>query len=297
MKKTVIWVTVVLVLIVIIGVSDCFYTVREDQHALVTRFSKVVQTESESGVHFKLPFVDEVVYYPKAAQLYDINPSAVYLKDKTAMIVDSFLTWRITDPLLFHTKVAGSISEAQVRLDSIAYNNTRAKLGNYNQEDIVNTDDPAERNAIYENIASFIKQEATQYGIEVLDVKIKRFDLPESNENEVYNRMISERNQIAEQYRAQGETAAALITNAADRSYNTSISDANLKAEQLAAEAEAEYMRILAEAYGTEDKIEFYTFVRAISALKASLAQGEKTVILGRDSIIAKMLTGADTNG
>ncbi|MBP5754648.1 MAG: protease modulator HflC [Clostridia bacterium] len=297
MKKALKWVIAAVILIAIIAVSDMFYTVREDQHALVTRFSKVVHAESEAGVHIKIPFVDDVVYYSKAAQLYDINPSAVYLKDKTAMIVDSFLTWRITDPLLFHTKLSGSISEAQVRLDSIAYNNTRAKLGNYNQDDIVNTDDPAERNAIYENIASFIKQEATQYGIEVLDVKIKRFDLPESNENEVYNRMISERNQIAEQYRAQGETAAALIINAADRSYNTGISDAGLKAEQLAAEAEAEYMRILSEAYSTPEKTEFYSFLRAINALKTSLSSGEKTVILGKDSIIAKMLTGADING
>ncbi|MBQ6042902.1 MAG: protease modulator HflC [Clostridia bacterium] len=297
MKKALKWVIAAVILLAVIAVSDMFYTVREDQHALVTRFSKVVHAESEAGVHMKIPFVDDVVYYSKAAQLYDINPSAVYLKDKTAMIVDSFLTWRITDPLLFHTKLSGSISEAQVRLDSIAYNNTRAKLGNYNQDDIVNTDDPAERNAIYENIASFIKQEATQYGIEVLDVKIKRFDLPESNENEVYNRMISERNQIAEQYRAQGETAAALIINAADRSYNTGISDAGLKAEQLAAEAEAEYMRILSEAYSTPEKTEFYSFLRAINALKASLASGEKTVILGKDSIIAKMLTGADING
>ena len=297
MKKALKWVIAAVILIAIMAVSDMFYTVREDQHALVTRFSKVVHAESEAGVHIKIPFVDDVVYYSKAAQLYDINPSAVYLKDKTAMIVDSFLTWRITDPLLFHTKLSGSISEAQVRLDSIAYNNTRAKLGNYNQDDIVNTDDPAERNAIYENIASFIKQEATQYGIEVLDVKIKRFDLPESNENEVYNRMISERNQIAEQYRAQGETAAALIINAADRSYNTGISDAGLKAEQLAAEAEAEYMRILSEAYSTPEKTEFYSFLRAINALKTSLSSGEKTVILGKDSIIAKMLTGADING
>ena len=297
MKKWLKWVIAAAVLLCVIAVSDMFYTVREDQHALVTRFSKVVQTESEAGVYFKLPFVDNVVYYPKSAQLYDINPSAVYLKDKTAMIVDSFLTWRIADPLLFHTKVAGSISEAQIRLDSIAYNNTRAKLGNYNQEDIVNTDDPAERNAIYENIASFIKQEATQYGIEVMDVKIKRFDLPESNENEVYNRMISERNQIAEQYRAQGETAAALITNAADRNYNTSISDARLKAEQLAAEAEAEYMRILSEAYSTDDKVEFYNFLRALNALKTSLTGSEKTIILGKDSTIAKLLTGLDIDG
>jgi membrane protease subunit HflC len=248
-----------------------------------------VEVESEAGIYVKVPFVDKIVTYPKSAQLYDINPSSVYLKDKTAMIVDSYLTWKITDPLLFHTKVSGSIYEAQTRLDSIAYNNIKSKLGNLNQDDIVNTDDPSERNVIYEEIYSLVKEAAVPYGIEVLDVKIKRFDLPESNENEVYNRMISERNQIAEQYRAQGETAAALITNAADKDYNTRISDAELKAEQTQAEGEAEYMRILSEAYNTQDKEDFYSFIRALDALKTSLT-GEKTIILGPDSEIAKIL-------
>lgn len=290
-KKTIIGIAVVLGVLILVAALDMFYVVREDQHAIVLRFSKAVQTESEAGVYMKLPFVDSVTYYPKSAQLYDINPSTVYLSDKTTMIVDSYLTWRITDPLLFHTKVAGSISEAQTRLDSFAYNNTRAKLGNYKQDDIVNTDDPIERNWIYEEIASLVKKDAEPYGIEVIDVKIKRFDLPDFNENEVYNRMISERNQIAEQYRAQGETAAALIRNEADKSYNTRISNAELQAEQLIAQGEAEYMRILSEAYSTPEKMEFYTFIRALEALEKSLTGDSKTIILGKDSAIAKILT------
>ncbi len=291
MKKFILITVSIIAIVVLIGLFDAFYIVREDEHALIVRFSKVVETESEAGIHFKTPFTDKVVKYPKSAQLYDINPSSVYLKDKTAMTVDSYITWKITDPLLFHTKIGGSIYEAQTRLDSIAYNNIKSKLGNLNQEDIVNTVDPSERNVIYDDILELVRESAKSYGIEVLDVKIKRFDLPESNENEVYNRMISERNQIAQQYRAQGETAAALITNAADKDYNTRISDAELQAEQIRAEGEAEYMRILAGAYDTQEKEEFYSFIRALQALKTSMA-GQKTIILGADSEIAKILAG-----
>ena len=289
MKKAILTAVAVVVVLIIIGLFDMFYVVCEDEHALVVRFSKVVEVESNAGIHLKVPFVDKVVIYPKSAQLYDINPSSVYLKDKTAMIVDSYLTWKITDPLLFHTKVSGSIFDAQNRLDSITYNIIKKRLGNLNQDDIINTDDPAERNAIYEDILISVREAALSYGIEVLDVKIKRFDLPESNENEVYNRMISERNQIAQLYKAQGETAAALIINVTDKDYNTSISNAQLRAEQLRAESEAEYMRILAEAYDTQDKEDFYSFIRALQALKTSLT-GEKTIILGADSEIAKIL-------
>ncbi|MFA6730226.1 MAG: protease modulator HflC [Eubacteriales bacterium] len=290
MKKFLIYSAVVVAVILVIALFDMFYVVREDQHALVVRFSKVVKIESEAGVYLKMPFVDKVATYLKSAQLYDINPSLVYLKDKTAMIADSYVTWRIIDPLLFHTKVSGSTYEAQIRLDTITYNNIKAKLGNLNQNDVINTDDPSERNVIYEEIFALVKEAAKPYGIEVLDVKIKRFDLPESNENEVFNRMISERNQIAQEYRAKGEAAAAVIRNAADRNYNTQISNAKLTAEEIKAEGEAEYMRILTAAYDTSEKEEFYAFIKALDALKISLT-GEKTVILGPDSILAQILS------
>lgn len=289
MKKFIITMVSILALIVLIVILNMFYVVDEDEHALVVRFSKVIEVKSEAGIYVKTPFVDKVITYPRSAQLYDINPSPVYLKDKTAMIADSFVVWKITDPLLFHTKVSGSMYEAQNRLDTIAYNNIKTKFGNLSQHDVVNTDDPAERNKIYNEILSLVKEAALPYGIEVLDLKIKRFDLPESNENEVYNRMISERNQMAQLYKSQGETAAALITNAADKDYNTRISDANLTAEQILAEGEAEYMRILASAYDSAEKAEFYAFIRALEALKASMT-GDKVIILGADSEIAKIL-------
>lgn len=292
-KKIIITVLVILAVVAILIFNGMFYVVEEDEHACIVRFSKIIDTTSEAGIYFKLPFVDEVKIYPKNAQLYDINPSTVILKDKAAMIVDSYVTWRISDPQLFY-RTTTTITEAELKLDNIAYNNIMAKFGTLDQNDVVNTDPPSERNDIYSTILDLVKEGAAIYGIDVLDVKIKRFDLPDYNEKEVYNRMISERNQIAEKYRAEGELAAARITNDVDKNCNTKISNANVEAEKLKAEGEAEYMRILAEAYSTQERLEFYKFSRSLEALKASLAGGQKTVILGKDSELAKILMGTN---
>ena len=160
------------------------------------------------------------------------------------------------------------------------------------QEDMVNEDPPEERNAMYREIAEKVGEGAAAYGIEVIDVKIKRIDLPSENEQAVYTRMISERKQIAEKYKADGELAAAEIINAADKEYNTIIADAQLAAEQKIAEGEREYMNLLAQAYDTQEKQEFYTFIRALEALEASLTGSEKTLIIGRDSPLAEILLG-----
>ncbi len=289
--KVILTLVAVLVFLAILSVSQMYYVVGEDEHACVVRFSKIIDTKSEAGIYIKVPFIDDVKVYPKNAQLYDINPSPVILKDKTAMSVDSYVTWRIEDPQLFY-RTATTISEAQVKLDNIAYNNIMAKFGTLNQDDVVNTDPPSERNDIYSSILELVKEGAKIYGIEVLDVKIKRFDLPDYNEKDVYNRMISERNQIAEKYRAEGELEAAKITNDVDKNCNTKISNANVEAEKLKAEGEAEYMRILSEAYSTPERLEFYKFTRSLDALAKSLESGKKTIILGKDSELAKILLG-----
>ena len=153
--------------------------------------------------------------------------------------------------------------------------------------------DGAERNEIYEGIAAIVNESAGQYGIHVEDVKIKQFDLPDSNLNAVYTRMISERNQMAEKYTAEGNKEAALIRNEVDKTVNILISDAKAEAAKLEAEGEAEYMRLLAEAYDTQDKKDFYEFVVALDALKASLTGEQKTIILDADSDLAKILMGA----
>ena len=163
-------------------------------------------------------------------------------------------------------------------------------MGTLEQSAIINQEDVNTRNTIYESIEQNVANVSSSYGIEIVDVKVKRLDLPADNEQAVYNRMISERNQIAKKFIADGEYEASIIRNNVDKQVNIIVSDAKAQSANLVAEGEAEYMRLLAEAYNSEDKKEFYEFIRALDALKAALDGPGKTVILGKDSLIAKLL-------
>ena len=289
MKKTSIAILVVLLAAVLLA-GSCF-TVAENEYACTVRFSKIISTTSESGLHFKVPFLDTVKYFSKATQLYDIPPSEVLTSDKQNMTVDCYILWSISDPKLFY-QTLGSTSVAEQRLDALTYNELKTVMGTLAQSDIINMEDGAKRNDIYGNIASDVNALAKTYGIHVEDVKIKQFDLPESNLNAVYGRMISERNQMAEKYTADGNYEASIIRNDVDKQVNIMVSDAKAKAAQLEAEGEGEYMRLLAQAYDTQDKKEFYEFKLALDALKKSLTGKEKTVILDGNSELAKILMG-----
>ena len=209
------------------------------------------------------------------------------------MTVDCYILWSISDPKLFY-QTLGNTSKAEERLDAITYSALKTDMGTLAQSDIINMNDGAERNAIYEKIATEVDAAAATYGIRVEDVKIKQFDLPESNLNAVYNRMISERNQMAEKYTADGNYEASIIRNDVDKQVNIMVSDAEAEAAKLVAEGEAEYMRLLAEAYDSNDKKDFYEFTLALDALKASLDGDEKTVILDANSELAQILMGVE---
>ena len=289
MKKTII-ILVILALVLIVGTSS-FYTVEENQYACTVRFAKIIGTNEEAGIHFKVPFLDSVKYFSMAPQLYDIPPSEVLTSDKQNMTVDCYILWSISDPKLFYQSL-GSTGVAEDRLDNLTYNDLKTVMGTLAQADIINMNDGAERNEIYEGIATSVDTEAIKYGIHVEDVKIKQFDLPESNLNAVYSRMISERKQMAEKYTADGNYEASIIRNDVDKKVNIMVSNAKASAAKLEAEGEAEYMRQLAEAYNTEDKQEFYKFTLALDSLKKSLNGENKTVILDEDSELAKILMG-----
>ena len=290
MKKNIL-IPFILVLVLFLALNSTF-TVREDEYACTVRFSKIIDTTANAGLHFKIPFIDSVKYFTKATQLYDIPPSEVLTSDKQNMTVDCYILWSISDPKLFY-QTLGSTSVAEQRLDALTYNALKTVMGTLAQADIINMNDGGERNQIYEGIATDVDTLAKTYGIHVEDVKIKRFDLPESNLNAVYNRMISERNQMAEKYTADGNYEASIIRNNVDKQVNILVSDAQAEAKKLEAEGEAEYMRLLAEAYDSKDKKDFYEFSLALDALKTSLTGDEKTVILDGNSQLAQILMGA----
>ena len=289
MKKGILIGAIVLLLVILI--SGSIYTLEENQYACVFRFSRIEDTQNTAGLHFKLPFVDTVKYFPKATQFYDIPPSEVLTSDKQNMTVDCYVLWSIADPQLFYQRL-GTTNEAEERLDAITCGILKTTMGTMAQADIINMEDGGERNKIYEGIATNVDAQAEAYGIRVEDVKIKQFDLPESNLNAVYQRMISERNQMAEKYTADGNYEASVIRNEVDKTVNITVSNAQAEAAKLVAEGESIYMKTLAEAYDSAEKREFYEFTLALDALKNSLTGEEKTVILDADSDLAKILMG-----
>lgn len=281
----------VIIIIAVFLLSNSFFTVAENEYACVVRFSKIEKVVDQAGLNFKIPFIESIKYYPKTIIHYDISPSEVLTSDKKSMIVDCYILWKISDPLTFY-KTIGTINEAEVRIDATTFHVLKTTMGNIEQSAVINQESGAERNDLYEMINTEVSASADAYGIEVVDVKIKRLDLPSDNEAAVYTRMISERNQMAASYTADGEKEAAMIKNEVDKEVNITVSNAEAKAAQIEAEGEKEYMRILGEAYNTDEKKEFYHFIRALEALKASLNGEEKTVILGSDSELAKILKG-----
>ena len=289
-KKYVRTIVVVIILIVVLSVVfSSFYTVRENEWACVVRFSQVISTTESAGLHFKVPFIDDVKFYPKMKLLYDLNPSDVLTSDSKAMSVDSFIIWQIIDPLKFY-KALQTVYNAEDRLNNLAYSVLKVVVGRTEQMAIVSPVDEQSRDKINQEVFRELKGMTGDYGIEIIDIKVKRFELPTDNEQGVFRRMISDRNKISEGYRADGRKESDIIRNRVDKDVNIIKSNAEAEAEKIIAEGEAEYMQILADAYNTPERRDFYIFMRGLDALKASLSGGDKTVILDKESDLAKLL-------
>lgn len=278
-----------IIVIAFILIGQCFYTVNPDQYANTLRFSKTVNTVSDAGIYVKIPFIDNVIYFPKQVLLYDMKPSDVLTADSKTMLVDNYVTWRITDPLTFY-KTLGNITEAETRINMLTYSAIKTEMGKLERDKIINSDESS-RDNFNNNIINATANATNSYGIQIIDIKIKKLDLPADNEEAVYTRMISERNKIAAEYRANGEKQASLIKNDVDKTTGITISDAKAQAEKIKAEGETEYMNILAAAYDTPAKQDFYEFTRSLDALAASLTEGQTTIILDKDSALAKAIS------
>ena len=275
---------IVLLVLLVTGASSIVIT-RENEYSLVRQFGKIDHVVSEAGISFKIPFIQSVDTLPKEILLYDLPSSDVITSDKKTMICDSYILWYIADPQKFAQTLNSSITNAEGRLDAIVYNSTKNVISSTTQDDVISGRDGELSAAIMANIGSSLDQ----YGIKLLSFETKKLDLPGDNKAAVYERMISERDNIAATYTAEGSSEAQIIRNTTDKEVTVLLSEAEKDAEILIAEGEAEYMRILSEAYRDESKQEFYSFVRSLDALKASLTGKNKTVILSPDSPIAQI--------
>lgn len=286
MKKIIIGIAAAVVLLILLG-SGVVIT-GENEYSIVRQFGRISRVVDEPGLSMKVPFVQTVSAYPKQTLLYDLTPSEVITRDKKTMITDSYVLWRITDPTKFAQALNGSLTNAESRINTAVYNALKNVISSMNQDEVITSRD-GELSAL---VMDRIDDNMGQYGVELLMFETKQLDLPDDNKEAVYERMISERDNIAATYTAEGNSEAQVIRNTTDKEVAISISEAKKQAEILIAEGEAEYMRILSEAYDTQEKTEFYSFVRSLDALQASMAGGDKTVILSADSPIAQIFSG-----
>lgn len=285
MKKFVKILIVVLAVVILIGASNCFVVTEQNEYTIIRQFGKVVDIRDEAGVSFKLPFIQDQQTLPKTVLLYDLPVSDVITKDKKTMVADSFVLWRISDPQKFIQTLNGSISNGESRLSTLVYNSMKNTISGMNQTEVISGRDGELASAIKAGVGSGLDQ----YGIELIAVETKHLDLPDDNKDAVYQRMISERNNIAAQYTAEGESEAQMIRSETDKEVEIMRSEAKAQAEVLEAEGEAEYMRILSDAYSDPDKAEFYNFVRSLDAAKASLSGENNVLFLSQDSPLARI--------
>ena len=276
---------VILLFVLLIVGSSSIVVTYENEYSLIRQFGKVNHVVSEAGISFKLPFIQSVDKLPNQTLLYDLSSSDVITSDKKTMICDSYILWHITDPLRFSQTLNSSISNAENRLDTIVYNSTKNVISSITQDDVISGRDGELSAAIMANIGTSLEQ----YGIELLAFETKQLDLPGDNKAAVYERMISERDNIAATYTAEGNSEAQIIRNSTDKEVTVMLSEAEKEASILVAEGEAEYMKILSDAYNDASKTEFYSFVRSLDALKTSLKGDNKTVFLTPDSPIAQI--------
>ena len=280
--------SIVLVLVLIIVLLDCVYTVPQKQYVAVRQFGRIVKIVDTPGLKFKVPFVQSIQRISAATILYDIPASDVITKDKKSMISDNYVLWRVVNPTLYIQTLNAVETRAEERIEAAVYNSLKKIISSMTQDEII-----AARG---ERLTTLITDDANAdiqvYGVEIIQSQIKALDLPDDNKEAVFSRMISERENIAAGYAAEGEAEAQKIRNDADREVAIMKAEAEKEAAQIIGEGEAEYMAILQEAYNSEEKAEFYNFIRSLDALKESLSGGEKTIILDKDSELAQLLYG-----
>ena len=264
------------------------YVVHPKEYAAVRQFGRIVDIKSAPGLYLKLPFIQTIQPITAATILYDIPSSDVITKDKKSMIADNYVLWRVVEPASYIRTLDAVELRAEERIEAAVYNATKNVISSMTQDEVIESRG--------ERLTQLITEEANSdilnYGIEVIKSEIKSLDLPDDNKESVYERMISERQNIAASYKAEGDAEAQKIRNAADKSVAILEANANKQAAIIEAEGEAEYMRILQEAYNTQEKADFYNYLRSLDAVEKSLQGGSKTIILDKNSELARILYG-----
>lgn len=286
MKKKSLLLTVIMVLfLAFIVVNAGLVVTYPNEYTVIKQFGRIESIRSQPGVSVKIPFIQTAEKIEKEVLLYDLAVSDVMTKDKKSMIADCFVLWRIDDPYKYTQTLSAQKSNAEFRIDTIVYNSLKNVISSLSQEEVISGRDGELAQAIEDNIGDTL----SQYGITLLAVETKSLDLPDENKNAVYERMISERNNIAATYQAEGQEEAKEISNNTNAEIIVMQSEADAQAEEIIAKGEAEYMRILSDAYNDPEKADFYLFLRSLDAAKKTMTGSNKTLIIDETSPIAQL--------
>ena len=276
-------------LFLMIVLSSAMVVTKPGEYKVIKQFGKIVRVEendgSKMGISLKVPVLQKETTISAKLILSDLAASDVMTSDKKSMISDCFVLWRIEDPVKFTQKLSGSQQNAESRISSNVYNALKNVISSLSQEEVISGRDGDLANLLTTKLGTNLET----YGIKVEKIETKMLDLPDENKEAVYNRMISERNNIAASYTAKGEQQAQEIKNDTNEEVTVILAKAQKEADQTVAEGEAKYMKILSDAYNNKDKADFYSFVRQLDAMKATLKNGDDTIVLDKDSPIAEL--------
>ncbi|MBQ7216550.1 MAG: protease modulator HflC [Synergistaceae bacterium] len=276
--------------VLILGVPFCCYIIGPNEYAALFKFGKIVSVSDTPGIKFMMPGVNTVRKITKKLHLYDIPRSGVITKDKKSMIADNYVTWRVIDPVKYIQTLNAIEARARERIEAAVYNAVKNVISSMTQDEVIE----ARGGKLSTKIAEDSNSDIGMYGIAIVQTEIKALDLPNDNKAAVYERMISERQNIAASFTAEGNSEAQKIRNSTDRLAAVRIAGAEQSADIIVSEGEVEYMRILQSAYNTPEKAEFYNFLRSLDALKKSFSgKGEKIIMLDKDSELGRMIYGS----
>ncbi len=264
-------------LVILVG-SMSVFTVGQTEKAIKFKFGQIQKSDYDPGLHFQIPFINNIKKFDARIQTMDSEPERFLTAEKKNVIVDSFVKWRIGDVNKFYTVVSGRIEQANSRLDQITKDAFRGEFGKRNIKQLVSTD----REAIREILIKNLKPAADNLGLEVVDVRVKRIDLPEEVSSSVFRRMEAERERVAREFRSQGSEAAEKIRADADRQRVVTIANAFKEAETTRGEGDAKSAEIYANAFGADT--EFFTFVRSMNAYKKTFSGSGSMMVLDPES-------------
>ncbi|MDO9535467.1 MAG: protease modulator HflC [Bacillota bacterium] len=278
MKKFILPVLVILLILL----ANVTFVVYETQQVVITEFGKPVRVVTDPGLNFKMPFIHKATVLSKQILDYDSAPYNIYTSDKKTMKVDNYAKWRIIDPLTF-LETLRTESAAQARLDDMIYSILREELGKYTFTDIIRQ----ERTNIMQTVTTNVNKAMNEFGVELIDVRIKRADLPQENEQAVFNRMISERERMASRYLSEGDEESLKITSEADKRVAVVLARAYREAEEIKAEGDQEAAQIYNIAYDRDP--DFYSFWVALNTIKETIG-GSTTLFIPHDSDLARYI-------